>query len=88
MNGREERRDGGEARAEEGEGEGREGANLQPWLLVKKRKRKREERKGGEMRSKSVPWIEGGAGPWPRRSPRGTNLERTGHEHRRATTHR
>ena len=71
---------------EEGEGEGREGANLQPWLLVKKRKRK--ERKGGEMRSKSVPWIEGGAGPWPRRSPRGTNLERTGHGHRRATTHR
>lgn len=86
MNGREERRDGEEVRAEEGEGEGREGANLQPWLLVKKRKRK--ERKGGEMRSKSVPWNEGGAGPWPRRSPRGTNLERTGHGHRRATTHR
>jgi len=84
MNGREERRDGEEVRAEEGEEEGREGANLQPWLLVKKKKRKREER----MRSKSVPWNEGGAGPWPRRSPRGTNLERTGHARRRAATHR
>ena len=85
MNGREERRDGEEVRAEEGEEEGREGANLQPWLLVKKKKkRKREER----MRSKSVPWNEGGAGPWPRRSPRGTNLERTGHARRRAATRR